>query len=312
MKRGLHYLGISALAAAALVQAVYYPAIAQTPANHASTQASGVSPDAVPSLAPADAPTSLPYPAYGTPVPGVREGVDTPGIPRIITLKQAVDVAVALSPTLASARADIGVNEAEVRLARAGYLPSLGATLGSNHSWYQNRTGVSNNVNGNVNVANTSANSYQTNSGSVSLSQLIFDGGRTAAGIRAAKDTETASADTYRRALQTVAYNVATAYYNTLAAERTTQIDIELVRENAVQLALVQGQFRAGTVAHVDVVTAEVPLAQARVSAVQALTPTRTCVPRTIRRSCKPATFTRFRFRRIWRLSIGPKNFVLI
>jgi len=253
MKRGLSYIGISTFVVAAFLQATYGAASAQT---------TTVAPNAIPSLAPADAPTTLPYPAYGTPVPGVRDGVDTPGVPRIITLKQAIDIAVSLSPSLAAARADIGVDAAEVRLARAGLLPSVGASLSASHDWFQNRASTT--------TTTLGANNLQSNGGSVSLSQLIFDGGRTAAGIRAAKATETSAADTYRRTLQTVAYNVATQYYNTLAAERTTQVDVELVRENAVQLALVQAQFRAGTAAGVDVVTAELPVAQARVAVVQA------------------------------------------
>jgi outer membrane protein len=260
MKHRLASLSIIAVALAVVLGANYFVASAETVA---------VQPGAVPSLAPADAPTTMPYPAYGTPVPGVREGVATPGVPRILPLSNAINIAVALSPALASARADIGVSAAEVRLARAGLLPSIGAQVNSSHDWFQNRTGNTGNLNAGVNGAAV-GKSIQSNSGGLSLSQLIFDGGRTAAGIRAAKATETESADTYRRALQTVAYQVANAYYSALAAERTTQVDAELVRENAVQLALVQAQYRVGTAARVDVITAEQPVAQARVAVVQA------------------------------------------
>ena len=265
MRRRSSLIGLSCFLVAALAEATFGHAAAQSNAGPAPA---AIAPDAVPSLAPADAPTTLPYPAYGTPVPGVQEGVSVPNVPHILSLKGAIDIAVALSPALAAARADVGVTQAEVRLARAGLLPSIGISLGASHSWYGNRvtnTGTLNNV-----VNNGSFTNQQNNQGSLSLSRLIFDGGRTAAGIRAAKETETSAADTYRRELQTVAYNVATAYYNTMSAERTTQVDVELVRENEVQLALVQAQFRAGTVAHVDVVTAELPVAQARVAVVQA------------------------------------------
>lgn len=256
MKRGLLSLSVFAVAVALILQATHIKA---------SAQSAVVQPAAVPSLAPADAPTTMPYPAYGTPVPGVREGVSAPGVPRILPLNDAINIAVALAPSLAAARADIGVSAAEVRLARAGLLPSIGAAFSSSHAWFQNRSGSNSNLYGGANP-----NGVQSNSGTLSLSQLIFDGGRTAAGIRAAKETETESADTYRRALQTVAYQVANAYYTALAAERTTQVDVELVRENVVQLALVEAQFRVGTAARVDVITAEEPVAQARVAVVQA------------------------------------------
>jgi outer membrane protein TolC len=63
---------------------------------------------------------------------------------------------------------------------------------------------------------------------------------------------------------------VATAYYTYLEAQRTTAVDVEIVRENQVQLELVTAQFRAGVASHVDVVTAQLPVAQARLAVVQA------------------------------------------
>jgi outer membrane protein len=104
----------------------------------------------------------------------------------------------------------------------------------------------------------------------LAIQQLVYDGGRTAASVNAARRSETALADTYRRQLQTVAYNVAQAYYNYLAAQRTTQVDLEIVREDQVQVDLVSAQVRAGTTARADIATVELPLAQARLAVVRA------------------------------------------
>ncbi|MGB8204850.1 MAG: TolC family protein, partial [Candidatus Baltobacteraceae bacterium] len=111
---------------------------------------------------------------------------------------------------------------------------------------------------------------YTTNSLSGSLQQLIFDGGKLALSVRSAQRSETALADTYLRDLQTVAFNVATAYYNYLAAERTTQVDLQIVKNNQVQEDLVRAQVAAGTTARADIATAELPVAQARVAVVKA------------------------------------------
>ncbi len=105
---------------------------------------------------------------------------------------------------------------------------------------------------------------------SLNIQQLIYDGGRTAASVNAARRSETAFADTYRRQLQTVAYNVAQAYYSYLAAQRTTQVDLEIVREDQVQVDLVSAQVRAGTTARADIATVQLPLAQARLAVVRA------------------------------------------
>ena len=117
-------------------------------------------------------------------------------------------------------------------------------------------------MNGPVNVTSTSSD--------LALQQLIFDGGRIAAGVRAAQRNETSFADVYRRDLQTVAFNVATAYYNYLAAQRTTAVDVEIVRENQVQT-----RFRRGANARRDrrarrLATAQLPTAQARLAVVKA------------------------------------------
>lgn len=236
--------------------------------------AGSVQPNAVPSLPPAEQATQLRYPAYGPAMAGVVDTRALPNVPAKLNLSAAVLIAVATSPTLAAARADVGIAQAEVRLARTGLLPSLAGDVTSNHIWQGGGRGstiTQNGQNGAVVTSSTNpSTNYQSNAASLSLSQLIFDGGRTAAGIRAAQASETSAADTYRRALQTLAYNVATAYYGALSAERTTQVDIELVRENQQQESLVSAQFRAGTAARVDVTTAELPVAQAQVAVIQA------------------------------------------
>jgi outer membrane protein TolC len=221
-------------------------------------------------LPPASEPTAMPYPAYGTPVPGVGAGAPVPGVPQRISLTQASAVGYARSPALASARADIGVAAALVRLQRAGLLPSVSGQVSSSrvHSQIGSVTQTTSTA-GNPQVS-TGPLTSTSNSLSATVRQLVYDGGRVAAGVRAAQRTETAFADTYRRDLQTVAFNVATSYYNYLAAQRTTAVDVELVHENQVQLDLVNAQFGAGTASHVDVVTAQLPVAQARLAVVQA------------------------------------------
>jgi outer membrane protein len=239
----------------------------------------------LPSIGPASVPTSLPYPAYGTPVPGVGAGTPAPGVPQRITLQQAIDVGFAQSPDLASARADVGVAAAEVRLQRAGLLPSISINASTARVHEQqaglSSTGRSGNATPVPSLVNTDAAASSTgvatgpltitsNSLSLSLQQLIYDGGRVAAGVHAAQRNETAFADTYRRDLQTVAFNVATAYYNYLEAQRTTAVDVEIVREDQVQENLISAQIRAGTAAKVDLATAQLPTAQARLAVVRA------------------------------------------
>jgi outer membrane protein len=222
-------------------------------------------------LAPLTGETSLPYPAYGTPVPGVNAGTPAPGLSATITLSQAEMIGFARSPSLAAARANVGVQEAEVRLAEAGLLPSLSGSAAFTRNHTQPGGGI-----GKVSAAESAAIGadevpYSSNAAfQLALSQLIYDGGKVAYGVRAAGSGERSLADTYRRDLQTVAYNVATAYYAYLEAERTTQVDLEIVREDIVQEDLVRAQVKAGTEAASDIATAQLPVAQARLAVIQA------------------------------------------
>jgi len=259
----------SGVALVALVVASTTPAIvrakqpgaAATPAPLGTVgPAPTIQPNAVITLPPASQPTSLPYPAYGTPVPGVNGGVVTPGVPQVITLDQAVAIAYAKSPALASARAAIQEAVGSKDETQAGLLPTIGGSGSTTRTHDSNGT-TTTGASGPINVT--------SNSLSVSLRQLIFDGGRTAAELRAAKFTLGASYDTYRRAMQTVAYNVAVAYYNDLAAQRATAIAVATVNVDLVNESLVAAQIRAGTEARADLATAQLSTAQERVTVVR-------------------------------------------
>ncbi|MBD5634005.1 MAG: TolC family protein [Candidatus Eremiobacteraeota bacterium] len=233
-------------------------------------------------LAPLGSGTPLPFPAYGTPVPGVGAGTPPPDIPATITLQQAIAIGFARSPLLEVARDDVAVQAAAVRLERAGLLPSFSASSGLTYTHSQNGGGGSlvTTGTGTTGTTGTTAGTAITTGGSpysstnasfnLALSQLVYDGGRIAASVDAAKKTEAATVDNYKRELQTVAYNVANSYYAYLGAQRTTQVDLEIVREDSVQENLVRAQVRAGTAARADVATVQLPTAQARLAVVRA------------------------------------------
>lgn len=220
---------------------------------------------------PASTPTSMPYPAYGTPAPGVSEGAPVIGVPQRVTLAQAIAIAAARSPALASARADQALAQSAVSLARTGQLPALSLNAGTTRfgggSSGFNGSGGAGGSNGG---SSGGSGSFISNTGNVGLRQLIFDGGRVATQIRAASLSEVASAQTYQRQLQTVSFNVANAYYNALAAESATGVAVAVVRQNQTGENLVRAQVRAGTTARADIATAELPTAQARVAVVRA------------------------------------------
>ena len=247
------------------------PGAPQPAGANASGGNSAINASAIPSLAPADQAAPLPFPAYGTPAPVSQTRV-APGVPQVITLQQAVLIAYARSPLLASARADVEIASAPVGLAQSALFPAVtgnATTTRAHREGGSTTTGTTGTTGTGTTGAATFNPNTTTNSLNVALQQLIFDGGRVAAQIRGARATQSASIATYQRQLQTVAFNVATAYYNTLAAQRQTQVALTTVQLDQVQENLVTAQIRAGTAARTDLATAQLPTAQARVAVIR-------------------------------------------
>ncbi|GAC1659288.1 MAG: TolC family outer membrane protein [Candidatus Elarobacter sp.] len=254
-----------------------WPAPRSTVAPAAGTRGqSPIDAGAIPTLAPADQRSPLPFPAYGTPAP-VSDVRSVAGVPQVVTLQQAVLIAYARSPVLASARADVEVASAPVGLAQSALFPAVTGNVSTSRSHRSAAGGSSapaGTATGTGGTATGAPSSFSPNTTSNNLSlqvqQLIYDGGRVAAQIRSARATQSASIATYQRQLQTVAFNVATAYYNTLAAQCQTQVALTTVTLDQVQENLVTAQIRAGTAARTDLATSQLPTAQARVAVIRA------------------------------------------
>jgi outer membrane protein len=206
---------------------------------------------------PAASEASLPYPAYGTPRPDMLEKVPAPGVPSTLTLTQATDIAVIKSPVFAIARAQYDAIRAKYGAARSALLPSVTGVGAATRTYGST-------------PASGSGGPGKQLSASLQLQQLIFDGGRAIAGIKSAHEGSIAGEATLLRSLQTLAFNVAKAYYAALQAHQTTQADSQLVKQAEVNQSLVHAKIRAGAAARSDEATAIFQTAQARAKLVQA------------------------------------------
>jgi outer membrane protein TolC len=233
---------------------------AASPAPLASPGRAGQSP--APALPSPASVVALPYPAYGSPQPQVIKTRAAAGVPRIITLDEATSIAVARVPSLAAARAQVALEDASLDLTRTSLRPDLSASATAEHYFFQNGSSAGGLVGFDA--------SGQSNAASISLSQLIYDGGQVRARIDAAGLTRDATLATYRRDAQTVAYQVAEAYYTVLADERTVAVDQQLLDQDVVSERLVRAQIHAGTEAGADFASQSATTANARTTLVKA------------------------------------------
>ena len=224
-------------------------------------------PSQVPITAPTPAPvptmsgTPIPYPAYGTPAPDVAAQVVKPGVPVTVTLTQAIDIAVAQSPTFSTERAEYRAIAARYGAEKGALLPNISANGSATRSF--GSIGGSNNG-ASPEPSREPSVTESTLSGQITLTQLIFDGGRTIAGIRSAKEADFAGKDTLLRQLQQLAFTVATNYYTLLEDNASVASDAALVHEFEINEQYVEAQIRTGAAARSDLAAAQFQTAQAR------------------------------------------------
>jgi outer membrane protein len=209
-------------------------------------------------LAAPQPPGATPIPlAAARPIAPLPAAVPKPGIPQSVTLQQAIDIAAARSPVLAAARANYRITQIPVQLAKTAIFPNISATATSTHS-------------NSVTFNGRSFGSSTSKGLNASIKQLIYDGGKFIAQIHQARASAVAGADTYERALETLAYDVSQAYYAALQSQSAVQLDRQLLKENQTNEALTQAQVRTGVAPRLDLVTAHVPTVQAEVALISA------------------------------------------
>jgi outer membrane protein len=173
-----------------------------------------------------------------------------------LALEQALELARA-NPQLAQAQASVMQARGQVGIARSGFLP--GGSAGAKAGWTASNLGVS-----------PSSVLYDTYNASITLSQTLWDFGRTLGAYLAARDQERAARAGVDAAWNAVELNVRTAYYTVLATEALVAVADQTVASNQRQLDLARGQFDVGQRPRFDVTTADVNLQQSLISQITA------------------------------------------
>jgi outer membrane protein TolC len=229
-----------------------------------------------PMPAPTISGTPLPYPAYGTPAPDVQQTIPKKGVPQSISLTDAIRIGVALSPAFAGQNAAWAAIHARYTSDIQLLYPQFSGNAQMAKSFTNGTTSTSSSPTpppGSLTpVAGPtkppygvySASTIATESATISITQLIYDGGRTIALIRSAKEADIAGRATLLRNLQTLALNVANSYYTVLEDNATVTADAQLVHEFEVNEASVAAQIRNGAAARSDIAAAQYQTAQAK------------------------------------------------
>lgn len=192
-------------------------------------------------------------PAYE--IPQIHEFDTRPAKFSIMSIDECVKYAIEHRHDLALNDDYIRIAETGIGQARSNYAPRLFANVNYNH----NTTKA-------TRIGTNSENSMGFN---VGISQTIWDFGRTTAKINMAKYNTLSAHYDYEYYLLDVIYNVKINYYKVLMALANLDIYEQNVRINTLNYDRTKSMFDEGLKSKIDVVNAEVNLADSKIQLVE-------------------------------------------
>ncbi|PYO02021.1 MAG: hypothetical protein DMD91_05605 [Candidatus Rokuibacteriota bacterium] len=194
-------------------------------------------------------------------MPGAPERQPIAG--RVLTLDEAVEIALEQQPQITAQLFAYAAARYRVDQALAPLLPQLTGSVSSTKS--ENPSLSSSGVSSTV-----FRNFPQTVLAQISLSQLLFDFGKNLAATDAARKLQDVALESVELQRQLISLSVKEAYTNILFAQRLIRVNDQALQRADLNLKSARGFYEVGTRPKSDVARAEVDVANARLSVIQA------------------------------------------
>mgnify|MGYP004000483585 FL=1 len=179
-------------------------------------------------------------------------------------LDDCIDIALGGKKTLLSAEINVASAEKGLKGSYSCLLPSLNASTSSGRSHFPEKEAIVYNYQDLT--ADTTVSSYYDNmSAGLSLSQKIFDGGRSWNQVKQAKSNLDIAMLNQRSTKIQVIQNVIKSYYGLLQAQQLFDVAEQNLTMSEQQVVLVQKQYDLGVVKKTDLLKAHVSQGKARV-----------------------------------------------
>lgn len=178
-----------------------------------------------------------------------------------LSLAQALGTAEANNPTYRRALTEVGTAEAGVRRAQGAFLPTASLRISAGGSYSRVATGegqFGEPVEGEMKAFESSNTSQTLSLGSLAL----FDGGARLRDLRAAREAAGATQARVGTAEITVRADVSRRYWETVRADRTIRLEEALLTSARDRLEVTRALVRVGVRGPIDVLGAEVTVAE--------------------------------------------------
>lgn len=172
-----------------------------------------------------------------------------------LSLDRCIKIAIESQPDLRIAKANLNISGYSLDKAKSSFYPQLSAS-----SSYRRSESVQ--------PVSSSSDNY---SAGISLSQSIYDFGRTGGSFRKAIEDKNGYALELQNKIQETILSVTQRYYEYLKAKRLVEMDSESLKQSDEHLAQAKDFYKAGIKSKIDVTKAEVQKANDNLAFIGAL-----------------------------------------
>ncbi|MDL1980110.1 MAG: TolC family protein [Deltaproteobacteria bacterium] len=177
---------------------------------------------------------------------------------KILTLEDCIRIAIERHPDIRAKIAEAKAGKLRIKQSFSSFLPSLDFSSGYSKSGFDRNSDF------------TGTDSRDNYTVGFSLSQNIFDFGRSLSNWRMSKDEAEALSYVLNTTGQGTVYRVIEAFYGHLKALKLEKVNQEAFALAEFYLKQIRGFYKAGTRPRIDVARAEVDLSNAKVELIKA------------------------------------------
>ena len=179
----------------------------------------------------------------------------------LLNLERCIEIATKKQPDIIAAFYNVDANKSRVGQAKAHYYPQVNSTYNYNR--------ISPIATPGNKVSSGAVNDYDQYSSDITLSQDIFDFGKTSNQVNIQKFNLDSSRSDLENMIEQIIFNVKESYYGLLKAQRNRDVGEETVKQYQQHLEQAKGFYEVGTKPKFDVTKAEVDLSNSRLSLIQ-------------------------------------------
>lgn len=181
-----------------------------------------------------------------------------------VSLQEVLQAALKNNPGIAASQSDVEAAKAQVTQAQAGYLPQVSGQAGYDRRWAES-SGASS-----QSSSYSRSGQYDYYSAQLSLSQYLYDFGKTTGQVEASRSNLAASQKGLDTTLSDLVRDVKNAYYEVLKKKHLVTVNEESLRVQQQHLDQAKAFHQAGIRPKIDVTKGEVELSKTRLELIQA------------------------------------------